>query len=124
MLVALALACYATAGVLGHGLHALLPCADGCCGEERTACSCGHEHCLAAANLETSESDVPQLGRPGHDAETCSLCALLAKINVGYATFAATDVRSENVSLFTAASELRLPADLVLFSSARGPPVV
>lgn len=124
-LVALSLATYAAFGVLGHGLHAILPCADGCCDEAAAVhegCGCGHEHCVAATHRSDSDGASWRLAQKGHDAATCSICALLAKINVGYATFESADESVELVCQAAVDDAVRLPADLVLLASARGPP--
>jgi len=63
------------------------------------------------------------LTAPTHDPDSCSLCALLAKINTGYAETVAADDRVEPCTYLSAVVDFRLPADLILLASARGPPL-
>jgi hypothetical protein len=124
-LVQLALAAYAIFGIFGHGLHAILPCGDGCCEEPlavHSSCSCGCDHAAAAEDdLDARETAYRDAGCR-HDAANCSLCVLLAKINVGYTTLESADDIVAVVCGTAAPEAFSLPADLVMLASARGPP--
>lgn len=80
-LALLALASVSALGMFGHSLHSLLPCGDGACGIQAAAavetCCCCH-HCAA----EEAAADGPRVTKPGHDAENCPLCTLLAQMKV------------------------------------------
>ena len=123
-LVAFSAVSYATFGVLGQGLHSVLPGGDACC-ETPThdCCDCGHVHPHSASHRPVESCTEWRAARPRHDAANCSICALLAKINVGYATADSTEIFLESIRVPSAEVALRLPSDLVLHASARGPPV-
>lgn len=125
LLIALASAAYAVVGVGGYGLHSLLPCADGSCRQSHAAagCSCGHEHCRAAALLASkADGDRQDVSPAGHDAENCTLCALLAQVRVGQATIAADHFFTESVYVAADRPTLLVPANVALAFAARGPP--
>lgn len=121
-LALVALVAFSALGTFGHSLHALLPCGDAACGVQATAAaeSCGCCHCHAA---EEATAAGPRMAKPGHDAENCPLCTLLAQIKV------------DRPSLFMATIEggaIERPSTLVeslqvqqfdLSTAPRGPPL-
>jgi hypothetical protein len=120
----MALAVYGVLGVFGHSLHGLLPCADGACGTGFAAsddCGCGC-HSLAQAG-QVPTPDEPGLRRDGHDAESCSLCAVLAQIKVGRVVLFTAELTVAQSFQESALPEAFSAADLLLTRAARGPPV-
>jgi hypothetical protein len=119
-----ALAAYGALGVFGHGLHALVPCADGC-GASSLAAS--HDHCSChhvAQAADEAVADGPTFAAAEHDAAHCPLCVLLAKIKVSPPTFDAGEQCIEPV-LHTHAPDAQRTADgHRLAWTARGPPQV
>lgn len=121
-LALVALVAFSALGTFGHSLHALLPCGDAACGVQAAAATetCGCCYCHAA---EEVAADGPRLTKPGHDAENCPLCTLLAQIKV------------DRPSLFTATIEtvaVERPITFVeslqvqqfdLSAAPRGPPL-
>ncbi len=81
-LAILALATYASAGVLGYGLHALWHC-EHC--PTASAC-CDHGHCQSAAHCSQSPAAHDHEHAPASDQTTvaashddCSICSFLAQ---------------------------------------------
>jgi hypothetical protein len=69
-----------------------------------------------------SASDAPRISAPGHDADHCTLCALLAQMRVGQAPLAADGVLVSAAYLPAEHRPVFFPADVVLSFAARGPP--
>ena len=119
----LALAVYGVLGVFGHALHGLLPCADEACAANVAAsdhCGCGG-HSSGAA-VQTSATGDPELRGDGHDADSCSLCAVLAQIKVSRVTLFTADLTVARSFQESAPQETLHAADLLLTRAARGPP--
>jgi hypothetical protein len=122
LLAALLLAVYGAFGLAGYGLHGLLPCHDAAChGHGEHGCCCDHDAHAAPPQIELAVAF--RSADDGHDAATCSLCSVLAKINVGYAAQQLDVVRAEPACDVTTSVDSLLPADLALAASARGPPI-
>jgi hypothetical protein len=121
VLASCALAAYALFGLVGYGLHGLLPCSD-------SSCSLHHEAhdqsdgCPTWGDSPSSDELSLRSGRPGHDVGECALCKVLAQIGVGYSMVAAHDAHAEPSRPLELALDARLPGDLALALSARGPP--
>ena len=124
LLPLLALAAYGVLGVFGHSLHGLLPCGDAACSVEEVAadCSCCDDRDAAAPQVLGPANNGPEVRTAGHDASSCSLCTLLAKVKVGRLTLYLADARVRQIyeapAEVAAAPELKL----VLTRVPRGPP--
>ena len=123
----LSLAAYGSLGLFGHSLHELLPCSDPSCGAHAQAeshCGCCHGDEHEAEHAASSIGDGVRAANAPHDANDCSLCVLLAKMKVGRVDAFATDICVGVAYHEPAFAAGILPADLVLASSPRAPPIV
>lgn len=117
---------YGLVAVGGHGLHALLPCGDPDCVAEATshACSCG----LCHSEPETTGSEPandPAFSKPesGHNAHTCVVCALLAKVKLGGPDGPMVLELCDHSTAEKCLHSSRVPATFLLIHAPRGPPV-
>ena len=120
----LALAAYGVLGVFGHSLHGLLPCGDAACSIAEVAtdgCCCGH-HDPAAPRVLGPARSGPEFRTDGHDATSCSLCTLLAKVKVGRLTLYLAEVSVRQVFEAPRSTKVAPSVELVLAGAPRGPP--
>ena len=121
-LALLALVAFSALGTFGHSLHALLPCGDAACGVQATAAveSCGCGHCHAA---EEVAADGPRVTKPGHDAENCPLCTLLAQMKVSRPSQTTATMETVAVERPVAHVESLQVQQFDLSVAPRGPPL-
>jgi hypothetical protein len=124
LLPLLALAAYGVLGVFGHSLHGLLPCGDAACSIAEATADCGccdHRQPEAPRVLGPARNGA-EFRTAGHDASSCSLCTLLAKVKVGRLAVYLADACVRQV--YEAPDEVAAePAlELILTGVPRGPP--
>jgi hypothetical protein len=120
----LALAAYGVLGVFGHSLHGLLPCGDAACSIDEVVAqrSCCDGHDGAAPQVLGPANSGPEVRTAGHDASSCSLCTLLAKVKVGRLTLYLADSCVPQVYETPAEVSAAPELELVLTGVPRGPP--
>lgn len=120
---------YGLVAVGGHGLHALLPCGDpDCCVAEASThtCSCGLcDHSEPQPAAGETDSKGPAFGGPksGHDAKTCVVCALLAKVKLGGPTGPMVLELCHHSTAEKCLHTSTVPATFLLIRAPRGPPM-
>jgi hypothetical protein len=118
---------YAAAGLFGHALHGVLPCADEVCAQHAQAaghqCCCHRDHELESHAASQDDSHGPAATRPGHDSQHCSLCTLLAKIATGRVVLFTAELNLAPVDRQSPIDCLSTHRDFDLARAPRGPPL-